>query len=159
MVKAELTDSTTKPLPTQRPWSGGSNSRPKLVTALSWLLTPLKLLKSTLACVVTADATPPPRGAALVVAAWLGRVGRAPRESGVPVVMPCVVLGWSGSATATGASVPAVARVLAALATCEGRKKTRAPAATRAASATTVVRRRVTAREVNRARKRIEEPP
>src|SRR5215472_897161 len=112
MVKAELTGSTTKPLPTQRPWSGGSNSRPKLVTALSWLLTPLKLLKSTLACVVTADATLPPRGTTLVVAAWLGRVGRAPRGSGAPAVVSCVVVGWSGLATATGASVPAVARGL-----------------------------------------------
>src|SRR5712692_9741350 len=55
MVKAELTGSTTKPLPTQSPWSGGSNSAPKLVFALSRLLTPLKPSSSDDADVITAD--------------------------------------------------------------------------------------------------------
>ena len=44
--KAEFTGSRTNPLPTQSPWSGGSNSAPKFVTALSRLLTPLKLRTS-----------------------------------------------------------------------------------------------------------------
>src|SRR3954453_5474178 len=38
--------SATKPFPTQRPWSGGSNSRLKLETALSWLEVPLKFATS-----------------------------------------------------------------------------------------------------------------
>src|SRR3954470_8177724 len=42
MLYAELTGSRTKPFPTQRPWSGGSNSALKLVTSLSRLLVPLK---------------------------------------------------------------------------------------------------------------------
>src|SRR5690348_17999390 len=40
---AEFTISTTKPLPSHRPWSGGSNLAPKFVISLSRLLTPLKL--------------------------------------------------------------------------------------------------------------------
>src|ERR1700737_4296871 len=42
MVYAELTGSRTKPLPSHNPWSGGSNRRPKFVSSLSRLLTPLK---------------------------------------------------------------------------------------------------------------------
>src|SRR5713101_7019835 len=55
MVKAELTGSTIKPLPTHRPWSGGSNSAPKLVIALSRLLTPLKLARMRLDAAVATE--------------------------------------------------------------------------------------------------------
>src|SRR3954464_1403683 len=75
--KAEFTGSRTNPLPTQRPWSGGSNSAPKFVTALSRLLTPLKLRTrpagevalSTLADGGTSGTAPPSTGC----------VGRGPR--------------------------------------------------------------------------------
>src|SRR3954465_12884476 len=43
MRYAEFTGSRTKPFPTHSPWSGGSNSAPKLVRSLSRLLVPLKL--------------------------------------------------------------------------------------------------------------------
>src|SRR5690348_18455022 len=51
---AEFTISTTKPLPSHRPWSGGSNLAPKFVISLSRLLTPLKLATTPPSCV------PPP---------------------------------------------------------------------------------------------------
>src|SRR6201995_40048 len=43
MRYAELTGSSTKPLPSHSPWSGDSNVRSKLVNWLSRLLTPSKL--------------------------------------------------------------------------------------------------------------------
>src|ERR1700722_11742647 len=54
MRYAELTGSSTKPLPSHRPWSGGSNVCSKLVTWLSRLLTPLKLTRAELVAAAAA---------------------------------------------------------------------------------------------------------
>src|SRR5450755_693848 len=60
MRYAELTGSSTKPLPLHSPWSGGSNVCSKLVTWLSRLLTPLKLTRAELlAAAADADAGAP----------------------------------------------------------------------------------------------------
>src|ERR1019366_2571645 len=56
MRYAELTGSSTKPLPSHSPWSGGSNVCSKLVTWLSRLLTPLKLASAELVAVAAAAA-------------------------------------------------------------------------------------------------------
>src|SRR4029077_16840382 len=63
---AELTISTTKPLPSHRPWSGGSNFAPKLVISLSRRPTPLKLAT-----------TPPPSSLPLCCAPAVGASDRA----------------------------------------------------------------------------------
>src|SRR5258708_36627037 len=67
MRYAELTGSSTKPLPLHSPWSGGSNFCSKLVNWLSRLLTPLKLTRAELVAV-----------AAAAVAADPGASGPAP---------------------------------------------------------------------------------
>src|SRR5690242_21767525 len=61
MRYAELTGSSTKPLPSHRPWSGGSNVCSKLVNWLSRLLTPSKLTRGELvaAAATAADAGAP----------------------------------------------------------------------------------------------------
>ena len=56
MRYAELTGSSTNPLPLHRPWSGGSNFALKLVNWLSRLLTPLKLAIGELAAAAAAPA-------------------------------------------------------------------------------------------------------
>src|ERR1700734_4556023 len=56
MRYAELTGSSTKPLPSHSPWSGGSNVCSKLVTWLSRLLTPLKLTRAEPLAAATAAA-------------------------------------------------------------------------------------------------------
>src|SRR5437899_941419 len=56
MRYAELTASSTKPLPSHSPWSGGSNVCSKLVTWLSRLLTPLKLTSGERVAVTAAAA-------------------------------------------------------------------------------------------------------
>src|SRR5580704_17336901 len=56
MRYAELTGSSTKPLPSHSPWSGGSNVCSKLVNWLSRLLTPLKLTRAELVAAAAADA-------------------------------------------------------------------------------------------------------
>src|SRR3954447_1817605 len=52
MLYAEFTGSSTNPLPTHSPWSGGSNLALKLVTSLSRLLVPLKLCATEAAAAV-----------------------------------------------------------------------------------------------------------
>src|SRR5216683_1872687 len=107
MVKAELTGSTIKPLPTHRPWSGGSNSAPKLVMALSRLLTPLNPSSN-----VPVDDTWEEE---LTCGAWLGAlVGcwkrRAPLGNVEPeAVASPVNVRLLGFTTAKGESVPVVA--------------------------------------------------
>src|SRR5689334_20216645 len=61
MRYAELTGSSTKPLPSHNPWSGGSNFCSKLVNWLSRLLTPSKLTRGELvaAAATAADAGAP----------------------------------------------------------------------------------------------------
>src|SRR5689334_8159813 len=56
MRYAELTASSTKPLPLHNPWSGGSNVCSQLVNWLSRLLTPSKLTTGELAVVAAAAA-------------------------------------------------------------------------------------------------------
>ncbi len=64
MRYAELTGSSTKPLPSHSPWSGGSNVCSKLVNWLSRLLTPSKL---TIGELVAAAATAADAGEAGIV--------------------------------------------------------------------------------------------
>src|SRR5450631_4075076 len=92
---AELTGSTTKPLPSQSPWSGGSNVALKLVSWLSRLLTPLKL-----ACTVDVDlpevpAAPGARSADAAAAPeeWMKRAPRA-RVLAVPAGTLLWVAAW-----------------------------------------------------------------
>ncbi len=59
MRYAELTGSRMKPLPSHRPWSGGSNICSKLVTWLSRLPTPLKLTRGELVFVAAPLPRPP----------------------------------------------------------------------------------------------------
>src|SRR3954452_7145527 len=103
--KAEFTGSSTNPVETQRRWSGGSNSAPKFVSALSRLLTPLKLRTSPaddaalrmLADGGTSGTAPPSTG-------W---VGRAPRSG---AVVPCAeappAITSDHAATLTASSIP-----------------------------------------------------
>ena len=114
MVKAELTGSTTKPLPTHNPWSGGSNCAPKLVFALSRLLTPLKPSSS---CDVFDTCEEE-----LTCGPWLDPAWckwRVPLGYVKPgVVKSFVIVSFVGSTTAKGVSVPVVASGCEALAAC-----------------------------------------
>src|SRR5437016_13809838 len=95
----------TKPLPAHKPWSGGSNSWPKFVTALSRLETPLKFAISGEAPRTGEDAA---RGAAAAGAPVRRErgIGRAPWLR--PVDAPVAAVGWTwasvgGPATAHAA--------------------------------------------------------
>src|SRR5579863_1029490 len=77
MVNAEFTASSTKPLPTHNPWSGGSNSAPKFVFSLSRLLTPLKFASSP-EVVVSTDVAVVPATFTCVPACRVGCTRRTP---------------------------------------------------------------------------------
>src|ERR1700681_2143699 len=85
MRNAELTASSTNPLPAQRPWSGGSNCWLKFASRLSLLLTPLKLCSNEVATGVTAADADAGPAAGEKAPLDLG-VERAPR-------CPCRVVG------------------------------------------------------------------
>src|SRR5579862_2969729 len=79
MRYAELTGSSTKPLPSHSPWSGGSNFCSKLVTWLSRLLTPLKLTRAELAAAAAAaDAGAGALGTASAAEKWPDGSRRTP---------------------------------------------------------------------------------
>src|ERR1700730_1593486 len=91
MRYAELTGSSTKPLPSHSPWSGGSNVCSKLVTWLSRLLTPLKLTRADLVAVAAAAADAGSPGIASVAEKWLDGGRRATRGAdGAPTAGWCL---------------------------------------------------------------------
>src|ERR1700722_1209276 len=81
MRYAELTGSSTKPLPSHSPWSGGSNVCSKLVTWLSRLLTPLKLTRAELLAAAAAAADAGAPGTASAPENWPDGSRRAPLET------------------------------------------------------------------------------